>query len=137
MHKVRTNYAAPQACHRGSAQRPPQPVLRDPPEIVLYAVHERHRDLVPELTLIRLGLRDVAFLPAYAEVSSDPADDLARFLAQVAAGAGEERDPRLTHRSGPFPLPVALGARVPLGGLPAVIAVTAPVALVAVGPGTG
>jgi hypothetical protein len=69
---------------------------------VLYAVHERHRDLVPELALIRLGLRDVALLPGYAEVISDSDDDLARFLAQVAARPGEERDPRFTHRSDRF-----------------------------------
>jgi hypothetical protein len=67
---------------------------------VLNAVHERHRDFVPVLTLIRLGLRDVAFLPGYAEVCSDPTDDLARVIAQVAARPGEERDPRLVHRSG-------------------------------------
>jgi hypothetical protein len=68
---------------------------------VLDAVHERHGNLVPELTLIRLGLRDVAFLPGHAQVIGHFADDLARLLAQMAAGPGEERDPRLTHRSGP------------------------------------
>lgn len=67
---------------------------------MLDPVDERHRDLVPELTLIRLGLRDVAFFPGHTEVTGHSADDLARLLAQVAARPGEERDPRLTHRSG-------------------------------------
>jgi hypothetical protein len=66
---------------------------------VLHAVHVRDRDLLPVLALIRLRLRDVAFLPGHAEVISHSADDLARLVAQVATRAGEERDPWLGHRS--------------------------------------
>jgi len=52
---------------------------------VLHAVHERDRDLVPVLALVRLGQRDVAFFPGDAEIAGDRADHRARVIAQVTA----------------------------------------------------
>jgi hypothetical protein len=60
-------------------------------------IDERDRDHLPVLTQVRLRLRDVALRPANTEVISDPADDLARVVAQVTSRAAEEQDPRRGH----------------------------------------
>jgi len=62
-----------------------------------FTIDERDRDHLPVLTQVRLRLGDVALLPADSEVISDPADDLARVVAQVAPWAAEEQDPRRGH----------------------------------------
>src|SRR5882757_7237436 len=67
----------------GTGGRPPgrkqqglaKAILGDPPEIVLHAVHERDRDLLPVLAQIRRRLRDVTFLPRHTEVISHLGDD--------------------------------------------------------------
>src|SRR6187549_2623525 len=83
---------SPRMGWRSAPERLPQPGLVDPPEVVLAAVDEGHRDL---LRIARgegrIGVQ-VELLPRLAEVGADPGDDLAGRLAQVAAGPGDQGD---------------------------------------------
>src|SRR5262249_61763306 len=76
----------------GGRQGRPQPLLAYPPEVVLHAVDQRHRDLLPVILQVTLGLSDIALLPGHAEIGGDPGDDRAGLVAQVAAGAAERGD---------------------------------------------
>src|SRR5207244_9445783 len=78
---------------RGCKGRP-KTALAYAPEVVLHPVHEGDRNLVPVLPHVRLRQRDVALLPGDAEVIGYPPDDLARVIAQMAAGPTEQGNPR-------------------------------------------
>src|SRR6478735_4200457 len=77
---------------RSGSECPPQPGLVDPPEVVLVAVDQRHRDLLGVARGQRRIRVHVELLPRLPEVGADPGDDLAGHLAQVAAGPRDERD---------------------------------------------
>src|SRR6266496_4170187 len=72
--------------------RGPQPVLADPPEIVLHAVNQRHRDLLAVRQQVILRLSDVAFLPRHALLAGDAGDDRPGVVAQMTARPGEQGD---------------------------------------------
>src|SRR5215472_12975333 len=91
-------------------------VFRYPPEVVLDAVHERDRDLLPVLTQIVLGLGDVTLLPGHAEILGHPADDLARVVAEVTAWPAEQRDSGRGHLASSVPL-VSSGPLAQVRGL--------------------
>src|SRR5579875_2466394 len=76
-----------------TAQGRTQPLLADPPEIVLDTVDERYRDLVPVFTQVILGVSDVTFVPGHAEIRGDPGDDHAGVVAQMTARPAEQGDP--------------------------------------------
>src|SRR6266536_1109342 len=75
-----------------AAERGPQPVLADPPEIVLHAVNQRHRDLLAVRQQVILRLSDVAFLPRHALLAGDAGDDRPGVVAQMTARPGEQGD---------------------------------------------
>src|SRR6266536_964772 len=75
-----------------AAERGPQPVLADPPEIVLHAVNQRHRDLLAVRQQVILRLSDLAFLPRHALLAGDAGDDRPGVVAQMTARPGEQGD---------------------------------------------
>src|SRR5215475_10868439 len=75
-----------------TGQGGPEALLADMPEVMLDAVDQRHRDLVPVLAQVALGLGDVDLFPAHTEVDRDPHDDLARIVAQVTSRPAEQGD---------------------------------------------
>src|SRR5208283_5733907 len=110
-----TRYAFVNRCtklylRRSVPQGSTQPVLAHPPEVVLHAIDQRHRDLVPVLGHVLAGRRDVTFLPPDPEIRGDPGDHRPRLLAQVAARLAEERDPGGAARRLVFRRPVRAGA---------------------------
>src|SRR5690348_4200450 len=78
---------------RALAERGPEPGLAHPPEVDLHSVDEGYRDLVPVLPHVIGRRRDVAFLPADAEVGSHPFDHGPCVVAEVTARAAEQCDP--------------------------------------------
>src|SRR5690242_1412586 len=88
---------------RALAERGPEPGLAHPPEVDLHSVDEGYRDLVPVLPHVIGRRRDVAFLPADAEVGSHPFDHGPRVVAQVTARSAEQCDPchASRHKAGP------------------------------------
>src|SRR5215467_3530222 len=90
----RTGAGGPATPERGrsAAERGPQSLLADPPEVVLDAVDERHRNHVPVLAQVILGLRDVPLFPGRAQIRGDPRDDLPGLITQVTAGLAQQRD---------------------------------------------
>src|SRR5690242_9285373 len=88
---------------RALAERGPEPGLAHPPEVDLHSVDEGYRDLVPVLPHVIGRRRDVAFLPADAEVGSNPFDHGPCVVAEVTARAAEQCDPyhASRHKAGP------------------------------------
>src|SRR5690349_18998760 len=88
---------------RALAERGPEPGLAHPPEVDLHSVDEGYRDLVPVLPHVIGRRRDVAFLPADAEVGSHPFDHGPCVVAEVTARAAEQCDPchASRHKAGP------------------------------------
>src|SRR4249920_2095592 len=78
---------------RALAEGGPEPGLAHPPEVDLHAVDEGYRDLVPVLPHVIGRRRDVAFLPADAEIGGHPFDHRPRVVAQVTARSAEQCDP--------------------------------------------
>src|SRR5690242_11553934 len=78
---------------RALAERGPEPGLAHPPEVDLHSVDECYRDLVPVLPHVVGRRRDVAFLPADAEIGSHPFDHGPCVVAEVTARAAEQCDP--------------------------------------------
>src|SRR6185312_2134911 len=78
---------------RALAERGPEPGLAHPPEVDLHSVDEGYRDLVPVLPHVIGRRRDVAFLPADAEVGSHSFDHGPCVVAEVTARAAEQCDP--------------------------------------------
>ena len=80
---------------RGSAaaQRGPEPVGIDPPEVVLAPVDERHRDLLGEAVVQRRVGVDVDLGERLAQLGADRLDDGAGVVAQVAARRGRRASP--------------------------------------------
>lgn len=72
-------------------------VFRHAPEIVMYAIDQRDRNLFPVLTQVFFRLGDITFLPGNADVFGHPADHQARVVAKVAARPAEQRDPGCGH----------------------------------------
>src|SRR5215470_592475 len=66
-----------------AGQGGPQAFLADMPEVMLDAVDQGHRDLVPVLPQMAVGPGDVELLPGHIELGRDPGDDLARVVTQV------------------------------------------------------
>ena len=62
-------------------------------------VHERHRDLLPVLIAQRVVVIDRALLPRHPEIVGHPRHHRSCVVAQVAPGAGDERDPGGGHGS--------------------------------------
>src|SRR6266550_4397621 len=91
-----SGYARPAG--RALAESGPEPGLAHPPEVDLYSADEGYRDLVPVLPHVIGRRRDVAFLPADAEVCGHPLDHRPRVVAQVTAGTAEQCDPRHASR---------------------------------------
>src|SRR6185312_13806317 len=88
---------------RALAERGPEPGLAHPPEVDLHSVDEGYRDLVPVLPHVIGRRRDVAFLPADAEVGSHSFDHGPCVVAEVTARAAEQCDPchASRHKAGP------------------------------------
>src|SRR5215471_18117695 len=62
------------------------------PEVMLDAVDQGYRDLVPVLPQMAVGRGDVELFPGHIELGRDPGDDLARVVAQVAPRPAEQGD---------------------------------------------
>ncbi len=83
---------------RAAADRPSscegraQPVLVDPPIVVLHAVDQGDRDHLPVFLQVSGVLGDVALVPFDAEFGRDAFDDRAGVVTQVAAGFAEQGD---------------------------------------------
>ena len=79
----------------GSAPRESrsQPTLIDPPEVVLLAIHERHRDLLGESRHQIDIYVDLDTQPGVPRVSTDLGDRLLRNLAEVTVNARIDDDP--------------------------------------------
>jgi hypothetical protein len=75
-------------------QRSTEAVFRYAPEIVLYTIHERNRDLLPVFTQVILRLRDITLFPRNSEIIGNPANDLSRIVAQVTSWTAEQGDSR-------------------------------------------
>jgi len=75
-------------------QRGTEAVFRYSPEIVLYTIHERDRDLLPIFTQVILRLRDITLFPRNSEIIGNPANDLSRIVAQVTSRTAEQGDSR-------------------------------------------
>ena len=75
-------------------QRGTEAVFRYTPEIVLYTIHERDRDLLPIFTQVILRLRDITLFPRNSEIIGNPANDLSRIVAQVTSRTAEQGDSR-------------------------------------------
>ena len=75
-------------------QRRTEAVFRYSPEIVLYTIHERDRDLLPIFTQVILRLRDITLFPRNSQIIGNPADDLSRIVAQVTSWTAEQGDSR-------------------------------------------
>ena len=75
-------------------QRGTEAVFRYSPEIVLYTIHERDRDLLPIFTQVILRLRDITLFPRNSEIIGNPANDLSRIVAQVTSWTAEQGDSR-------------------------------------------
>ena len=75
-------------------QRGTEAVFRYPPEIVLYTIHERDRDLLPIFTQVIFRLRDITLFPRNSEIIGNPANDLSRIVAQVTSWTAEQGDSR-------------------------------------------
>src|SRR6185312_14040654 len=88
---------------RALAEGGPEPGLAYPPEVDLHSVDEGYRDLVPVLPHVIGRRRDVAFLPADAEVGGHPFDHGPRVVAQMTARSAEQGNPRHAsrHKAGP------------------------------------
>jgi len=78
-------------------QRSTEAVFRYSPEIVLDAIHEGNRDLLPIFTQVILRLRDITFFPRDSEIIGNSADDLSRVVAQVTSRTAEQGDSRRWH----------------------------------------
>src|SRR5580692_12110208 len=89
-----------QAWSRRPAEGGAQAGLAYPPEVDLYPVDQRHRDLVPVLAQVLRRGGDVAFLPADAEVARHPLDHRPRVVAQMTARPAQQRDAVHTGRPG-------------------------------------
>ena len=74
-------------------ERIAQPVLGDPPEVMLDPINDGNGDPVPVLPHVILGKRDIPFFPTDSEVTRDPPDDVSRVVAQVATGTAVKGDP--------------------------------------------
>jgi len=75
-------------------QRGTEADFRYSPEIVLYTIHERDRDLLPIFTQVILRLRDITLFPRNSEIIGNPANDLSRIVAQVTSRTAEQGDSR-------------------------------------------
>ena len=75
-------------------QRGTEAVFRYTPEIVLYTIHERDRDLLPIFTQVILRLRDITLFPRNSEIIGNPANDLSRIVAQATSRTAEQGDSR-------------------------------------------
>ena len=75
-------------------QRGTEAVFRYSPEIVLYTIHERDRDLLPIFTQVIFRLRDITLFPRNSEIIGNPANDLSRIVAQVTSWTAEQGDSR-------------------------------------------
>ena len=75
-------------------QRGTEAVFRYSPEIVLYTIHERDRDLLPIFTQVILRLRDITLFPRNSEIIGNPANNLSRIVAQVTSWTAEQGDSR-------------------------------------------
>ena len=81
-------------CRGGAPQRPAKAGLVHPPEVVLHTVDQGHRDLFP-VGSAQLGIvKDRELHPVDAQIQRHPFDQVARRAAQMAAGLGDEDDPR-------------------------------------------
>jgi len=80
-----------------SGQRGTKALFRYAPEIVLDAVDEGNRDLLPVFTQVILRLRDITFFPRNSQIIGNSADDLSRIVAQVTSGTAEQGDSRRRH----------------------------------------
>src|SRR5262250_1836564 len=75
-------------------ERGPQALLAHVPEVMLDAIDQGHRDLVPVVEHVLFRARDVALLPPDVQVGRDRDDDLPGRVAEVAAGTAEQGDHR-------------------------------------------
>ena len=62
------------------------------PEVMLDAVDQGHRDLVPVLPQMAVGGGDIELFPGHVELGRDPGDDLARVVAEVTPRPAEQGD---------------------------------------------
>src|SRR5437763_13792061 len=62
------------------------------PEVMLDAVDQGYRDLVPVLPQMAVGRGDVELFPGHTELGRDAGDDLTRVVAQVTPRPAEQGD---------------------------------------------
>jgi hypothetical protein len=82
------------AGRRWAPERTAKPKLAEPPVIMLHAVDQSHRDQVPIRSAQRGVIKDRAFHPLDTQVLGHALNHLAHRVAEMAAGFGDEGDPR-------------------------------------------